>query len=587
MIQESADVKVEAHRTLFAILARGGSKRLPGKNLLEVGAVSLLGRAIQCARACASRLTSDCTIVVSTDDDMIATEARRWGAEVPFTRSADLASDAATSMEALRHMIDWYATHGDSFSEVVLLQPTSPFRLTGDVLRCIHQFRKNPNATCVTVAYNPNAEKAWQFELRDGMLFTPVAATVQSNEDSTVALNGAVYVSSPRWIQENESLCQSSRSMGIVMPARRSIDIDVAEDLDRANQHHANSIPWSGDRCFVIAEAGVNHNGCIETARKLVEEAARCGADAIKFQTFSAERLATRDAPKAEYQKRNAQPDETQFNMLKRLELSPDDHRALIEHCQANHIRFLSSAFSNEDIDLLDALDVSAIKLGSAEITNHPMLAHAAGTLRPIILSTGCSWLEEVEDAVRVLRENGSTDLALLHCVSAYPAACEDANLRAIATLANATNLPIGFSDHTEGFALAGAAVAMGARIIEKHFTLDRNAEGPDHRASLEPLELKAMIESIRVIESAMGDGTKRPVDAELNTRQVARRSLAAAQDLAVGTVLESKHLTARRPGTAIPPSELKRILGQIIVKNVRSDELLTWNHVARAETTQ
>ena len=227
MIQESADVKVEAHRTLFAILARGGSKRLPGKNLLEVGAVSLLGRAIQCARACASRLTSDCTIVVSTDDDMIATEARRWGAEVPFTRSADLASDAATSMEALRHMIDWYATHGDSFSEVVLLQPTSPFRLTGDVLRCIHQFRKNPNATCVTVAYNPNAEKAWQFELRDGMLFTPVAATVQSNEDSTVALNGAVYVSSSKWIQENESLCASGRSMGIVMPAHRSIDIDV------------------------------------------------------------------------------------------------------------------------------------------------------------------------------------------------------------------------------------------------------------------------------------------------------------------------------------------------------------------------
>ncbi len=573
-----------SHRTLFAILARGGSKRLPDKNLLEIGGVSLLGRAIQCARACAHRLPNDCTVVVNTDADDIAEEARHWGAEVPFMRSAELAGDTTPSIAPLRHLVNWYADKGKTFSEVVLLQPTSPFRLPDDVLSCIMRFRENPDATCVSVLSDPDNISKWRYESRDDWLHAPCEKSSQSKDASTVALNGAVYACSPRWIQENEKLCVAGRSMGVAMPSQRSIDIDTADDLAHAREFHASTVPWSSDRCFVIAEAGVNHNGCIETARRLVEEAARAGADAIKFQTFSAERLATRNAPKADYQKHNAPEDESQFEMLQRLELSPDEHRALIEHCDANNIRFLSSAFSNEDIDLLDELDVSAIKLGSAEITNHPLLAHAASTLRPIILSTGCSWLDEVESAVRVLRENGCTDLALLHCVSAYPAACKDVNLRAMTTLAGATGVPIGFSDHTEGIALAGAAVAMGARIIEKHFTLDRTADGPDHRASLEPASLRSMIESIRAIESAMGDGIKRPTDAEMNTRQVARRSLVAVQDLDVGTVLEPRHLAARRPGTAIPPSELKRVLGQIIVKNVRLDEPLTWDHFAPAE---
>jgi N-acetylneuraminate synthase/N,N'-diacetyllegionaminate synthase len=571
---------------LFAILARGGSKRLPGKNLLEVGGVSLLGRAIQCARACAVRLPNDCRVVVSTDDEDIANEARRWNAEIPFMRSPELASDTATSVAALSHLIDWYADRGEKFTEVALLQPTSPCRLTRDVMRCIDRYREDPAATCVSVSRHSNANESLRFELRDGTLHAPINTSSQSTDNSIVALNGAVYVCSPTWIQENESLCVSGRSMGIVVPAHRSIDVDVIDDLERARQNHAENVPWLHDHCFVIAEAGVNHNGCIDTARKLVEEAARAGADAIKFQTFSAERLATRSAPKAEYQKRNVEQDESQYAMLQRLELSPDNHRMLMKHCDKHNIRFLSSAFSNEDIDLLDELDLSAIKLGSAEITNHPLLAHAAGTLRPIILSTGCSWFEEVNAAIRVLKENGCADLVLLHCVSAYPAACEDVNLRAMTTLAHATQLPIGFSDHTEGIALVGAAVAMGARIIEKHFTLDRTADGPDHRASLEPAALKAMVETIRAVESALGDGIKRPTDSETNTRQVARRSLVAAKDLAIGTILRREHLTAKRPGTAIPPSEMERVLGQILVKEVQSDEPLTWSHLTPAEAT-
>ncbi|GJM24604.1 MAG: hypothetical protein DHS20C16_10190 [Phycisphaerae bacterium] len=576
-VEGTGTLRPESHRTLFAILARGGSKRLPGKNLLEIGGVSLLGRAILCAKATAARLSNDCRIVISTDDEEIAQEARRWNADVPFMRCPELASDTATSVAALRHLIDWYAARSENFSEVVLLQPTSPFRLTRDVLQCIDRFREDTTTTCVSVSENPEASPQLRFKLHNGRL-------LDSGDSPTVALNGAVYLCSAEWIQRNETLCASGRSKAIVMPSHRSIDVDVLADLENARQYHAQQIPWQQNRCFVIAEAGVNHNGSLDTARKLIEQAALAGADAIKFQTFSAERLATRSAPKAEYQKEGAASDESQFDMLRRLELSANDHLTLIEHCCTHNIRFLSSAFSNEDIDLLDTLGVSAIKLGSAEITNHPLLAHAASTLRPIILSTGCSWLEEVETAIRVLQENGCADLAVLHCISAYPAACEDANLRAMNTLAQATNLPIGFSDHTEGIGLAAAAVAMGARIIEKHFTLDCSADGPDHKASLEPAELKAMIEAIRTVESALGDGVKRPVAAELNTRQVARRSLVAAKDLAAGTVLRPEHLNARRPGTAIAPSEMERVLGQILAKKMRSDELLTWSHLALAE---
>ncbi len=572
----------EQHNSLYVILARGGSKRLPGKNLLTVGGVSLVGRAIWCARASAQRLGNSHKIVVSTDDQTIADEARRFGAEVPYMREADLASDDTTSIDALRNVIDWYATIGESFSEIILLQPTSPLRITRDVVTCIERFRDNCQVSSVTVSVNLIAPADLQFEITNDRLTKGDCSIV----DSTVALNGAVYVCTPDWINSHDSLCISGESIAAIMPAERSIDVDVAADLEAAEAQHAFNVPWMQNRCFVIAEAGVNHNGCLDTARKLIDEAALAGADAIKFQTFSADRLTTQTAPKADYQKRNDPDDESQFDMLRRLELSPADHRELINHCAKRNIRFMSSAFSNEDIDLLDELDVFAIKLGSAEITNHPLLIHAASTLRPIILSTGCSSLDEVQAAVRVLTDNGCTDLALLHCVSAYPARCEDANLQAMATMRNATHLPIGFSDHTDGIALAAPAVAMGAKIIEKHFTLDRSAPGPDHQASLEPAALRAMIDSIRVIELALGDGIKQPRDAESNTRQIARRSLVAAKQLQAGTILRPEHLTARRPGTAIPPSQLQNVLGRLLVKPVWPDELLTWGHLAPTETT-
>ncbi len=327
--------------------------------------------------------------------------------------------------------------------------------------------------------------------------------------------------------------------------------------------------------CFVIAEAGVNHNGDPETALRLVDTAAGAGADAVKFQTFRAELLVSPDAPKAEYQKRTTGGDESQLDMLRRLELPEADHRRLIARCAERGICFLSTPFEQPSADLLDRLDVPAYKIGSGELTNLPLLTHVAGKGRPIILSTGMATIDEVAAAVEAVRAAGCEQLALLHCVSNYPADPADANLRAMATLAEAFDVPVGFSDHTEGDEVALAAVAMGACILEKHFTLDRTLEGPDHRASIEPDALAAMVRRIRRVESALGDGTKAPATTEANTAAVARRSLVFARDLPAGHVLSAGDLAVRRPGTGLAPNRLGEVVGRRLAGAVRAGQLL------------
>jgi N,N'-diacetyllegionaminate synthase len=314
--------------------------------------------------------------------------------------------------------------------------------------------------------------------------------------------------------------------------------------------------------CLIIAEAGVNHNGDLALARKLVDAAADAGADAVKFQTFSAERLVTPDAPQADYQRRNMGKVESQFDMLKRLELSEDAHRDLISYCQERNIVFLSTPFEAESADFLESLDVPGFKIPSGEITNLPFLSHVARKQRPIILSTGMSTLDEVREAVDCIRAAENDQLALLHCVSNYPAAPDDVNLRAMETMINTFDCLVGYSDHTEGIEIAFAAVALGACIIEKHFTLDRNLPGPDHKASLEPGELAAMVAGIRRVASALGDGVKQPTPSEAATAAVARKSIVAAHDIAVGTVLEEQMLAVRRPGSGISPSRWYDIIG-------------------------
>ena len=335
-----------------------------------------------------------------------------------------------------------------------------------------------------------------------------------------------------------------------------------------------NILKISENRTFIIAEAGVNHNGDIKLAKKLIAAAKDAGADAVKFQTFKAENVVIKNAEKAEYQK--TVKEESQYEMLKKLELTEEDFEELADYAKKRGILFLSSPFDKESVDLLYELDIPAFKVGSGEITNFPLLRYIAKKRKPIILSTGMAILGEVEEALNVIRSEGVEDIILLHCVSNYPARIEDVNLRAIETLKQAFKLPVGFSDHTLGITALIAAVALGACVIEKHFTLDRNLPGPDHKASLEPNELKEMVQAIRDVEKALGDGVKRPTKDEEEIKRAARRSIVAKVDIPKGTIIAEDMLDVKRPGTGIEPKYIDMIVGKKAKENIRKDELVT-----------
>ena len=326
---------------------------------------------------------------------------------------------------------------------------------------------------------------------------------------------------------------------------------------------------------FIIAEAGVNHNGDPRLAERLVDAAADAGADAVKFQTFRAEALASASAPKAAYQKMTTNAAESQLAMLKRLELSPEGHRRALARARKRRIQFLSTPFDKESADFLQKLGVPAFKLPSGEVTNHPLLRHVARKGRPVILSTGMSTLAEVREAVAVLRRAGCRKLTVLHCVSNYPADPKDANLRAMATMAKAFRVPVGWSDHTPGATASIAAVALGASVIEKHFTLDKRLPGPDHAMSLDPKELKFFVAALREASSALGDGVKAPRPCEAPIRRVARRSLVLKSSMKKGSILKAADLTAKRPGTGLPPSRLAFVVGRRLRRSLPADRPL------------
>lgn len=335
-----------------------------------------------------------------------------------------------------------------------------------------------------------------------------------------------------------------------------------------------------GHPCFVIAEAGVNHNGSLQMAFELIDTAADAGADAVKFQTFSTERLVGRDVPKADYQKANTGED-SQFDMLRKLELDRDAHIQLMRRCRERGILFLSTPFEEQSAQMLYELGVPAFKIPSGEIPNLPFLDFVARLGKPMIVSTGMCRLGEVEDAVRTITEAGNDQFALLHCVSSYPADPATANLRAMRTLAHAFHVPVGFSDHTEGLEVPGAAVALGATIVEKHFTLDRSLPGPDHLASLEPQQLRELVRAIRVVESALGDGRKQAVASEANTSEVARKSLVAARDIRAGEAISRDIIAIRRPGTGLPPAMLPYIVDRAASVDIPAGTVLKLEDVA------
>ncbi len=330
---------------------------------------------------------------------------------------------------------------------------------------------------------------------------------------------------------------------------------------------------------IIIAEAGVNHNGDFELAKKLVLAAAEAGADFVKFQTFKADKIASKSAKKAAYQEKNINDgDDSQYAMLKKLEMPIEWHSQLIKLANENGIQFLSTGFDNESVDLLDRLGTPLFKIPSGEITNKPYLRHIAGKRKPVIMSTGMANLKEVEAAIDVLLENGITkeDITILHCNTEYPTPMEDVNLKAMLTIRNELNVKIGYSDHTQGIEVPIAAVALGAVVIEKHFTLDSTLPGPDHKASLEPDELKAMVNAIRNIEKAIsGTGLKTPSQSELKNIAVARKSILAATKIKKGEIYTQDNITAKRPGNGISPMRWDEVIGCTAIRDFDFDELI------------
>jgi len=330
-------------------------------------------------------------------------------------------------------------------------------------------------------------------------------------------------------------------------------------------------------RTLIIAEAGVNHNGDLELAKQLIASAAAAGADLVKFQTFVASKIISQDAPKADYQKATTGTGESQFEMVRKLELSLEDHEILIDECRRHNIKFFSTAFDTESFDMLVGLGLDQVKIPSGELTNLPFLRYVTRLGMPVMLSTGMASLGDIEAAIEAIEQGGTPRefITVLHCTTEYPAPMQEVNLRAMVSLKHAFGVNVGYSDHTSGIEISLAAVAMGAIVIEKHFTLDRNMPGPDHQASLEPHELKALVDGIRNIEVAMGDGIKRASVSEVKNRAIARKSLVASRDIVAGEIFNSDNLTAKRPGTGISPMRWDDVVGKPASRDFKRDDLI------------
>lgn len=569
------------HRTnalsvLVLVPARGGSKAVPGKNLRLVGGLSLTARAVLHGRLFLidARL-ADGLVVVDTDDTVIADEGRRFGAEAPFLRPPELARDETPTIDSVLHCLDRLQAAGRTFETIVLLQPTSPLRTSADITACWRTFdpAQAPSVVAVTPIEHP-LELAVGLD-RDNVL-SGESPTVRRRQEFTPSfrITGAAYVTTFNVLRNRRAFVVHGLTRGVVVPSERSLDIDTAADLEAADALlRGGPIPaglaiggrqlGGGARCYVIAEAGVNHNGDPSLAHRLVDVAADAGADAVKFQTFIPEQLAAPHAKQAAYQTENTGFEDSQLAMLRRLVLPRDVYPALKDHAEDRGIAFLSTPFDEASADFLESLGIAAFKISSGELTNLPFITHVARKGRPMLLSSGMGTMAEVAEAVLAVRHASDVPLALFHCVTNYPATPEQCNLGAMASMRSAFHVPVGWSDHTSGIDVSTAAVALGADVLEKHFTLDRGLAGPDHKASLEPKELSALLRSVRAVEAARGTGVKAPVAVENDLATKVRKSLHARWALAAGHTLAAEDVIALRPGDGLSPAALQRLLGR------------------------
>lgn len=562
---------------LGLIPARGGSKGVPGKNIRVLGGLPLLGRAILSAREAGvlDRLW------VSTDDPAIAAVAAEFGVSVPWLRPAGLAQDDSQLIDATLHLLDRLAAdEGYRPDAVMVLQPTSPFRSAKTIREAAALFERTGESVVSVTASRSHPHWSYRVDPQGRLapfiegLGTP--APRQKLPEAYV-LDGSVFVAPVDALRRTRTFHAEPRRP-LIVSAEEAADVDTPYDWAVVTGlEQARRSPQASAEVYVIAEAGVNHNGELALAKRLADAAKACGADAVKYQSFKAESLVSRRAEKARYQKMSTGPSGSQLDMIRKLELSEADHRALAEHCRRLGITFLSTPFDEESADLLDGLGVPLFKLASGELTNKPLLQHVAAKGKPLILSTGMSTLAEVAEALGWARAVGSAPVTLLHCLTEYPAPSDQVNLRAMDTLREQLGVPVGYSDHTPGIEIAVAAVARGATVLEKHLTLDKTLAGPDHAASLDPAEFAALVRAVRSVSAALGDGVKRPASCEIDNRTVARRSVVAAADLPAGHALRRADLALKRPAGGIAPAELERVLGRRLKKAVVADEALTW----------
>lgn len=558
-------------RALIVIPARGGSHRVRGKNLRSLAGIPLVGWAARVARAAAG---PDDLVVCSTEDPAIAAVATAWGADV-VDRPAELATATASSVAVAVHALETMEAAGHAIDCIALVQPTSPLTDPADLADALATARRTGRSVVSVVPSHP---AAWhRGRAADGTL------TPAPEGDAAFLFSGGFYVTTPEALRRTGGFVEAGVTLAHEVAVARAVDVDREEDLVAAAGLLRARVPApfpiggrevATGRAFVIAEAGVNHDGDPDLAHALVDAAADAGADAVKFQTFVAAALASPTAPTAAYQ-RDRDGGDTQRAMLERLVLPPEAWPALQAHARDRGLVFLSTPFDDASADLLDGLDVSAFKVGSGELTNLPFLARLAATGRPLIVSTGMATMPEVARAVDAVRGAGAGPLALLHCVSSYPAAPEDANLAAIAMLREAFGVQAGWSDHTPGIELPVAAVALGATIVEKHLTLDRGRRGPDHGMSLDPTAFAAMVAAIRATEPALGGHDKAPTAAEREMATLARRSLHWARDLPAGSIVAPSDLVAQRPGTGLAPERAGDLVGRATARAVRAGALV------------
>jgi len=597
--------------TLGVIIARAGSKGLPDKCVRDLCGRAVIEYTFDHALA-SQQLTA---VVFTTDSQPAAAIARQRGIEV-IDRPPELATDTATVDAVARHAVErWEAKNDRRVDAVALLYGNIPVRAEGLIDRAIEHLVRSGADSVRSVAPVTKQHPDWVHRLDGDRMVQFRANSIYRRQDLeplyyhdgavAVVTRGALFgaLATP---DDHQSFLGHDRR-AIVCHPEDAVDIDGPVDLCLAEailrSRTATGIADSqlsivdcrlsiggrrvgpGQRVFVIAEAGVNHNGDAETALRMVDAAAEAGADAVKFQMFRAADLTAASAPLAVYQRaatahqHTATRLDSQRDMLSGLELSFEEFARIKRRCDERRILFLATPFGISEVSRLVELGAPAIKIASTDLTNDELLTAAAATGLPLIVSTGASTADEIAESVKYMAQAGASDrLILLHCVSCYPAPIEAINLRAIGALRAAFGVPVGFSDHTTSTSTGGWAVAAGACVLEKHFTLDCGAEGPDHAMSLTPNELAAYIAAVREAESALGGGAIGMCDDEREVRDAARRSVVARVDIARGTCLERTMLTAKRPGTGIPSPRLSELVGRVAAMDIPSDTVLSWD---------